>query len=333
MWFVHRIVSVFFFALLGFGVHAEQWASPIEKKYEAINPELFQEVLSARQLLDSWQGQALKLYLAEVRLAAVIKADPLFAPAYKEYARFHIMARSARAPLGGGDELSPAESAILQALNFDPDYAEAYILLGHFYTTISRFDDAAAALQNAAIIGTQSPWLHLRLAELAQSQGDNEEALQSYYLTLEHTAADPRAHAKALAGITRIYETVGDYDSANKSYLAELAYAPDDAAGWGRYSSFLLFAYNDVDAAIEKARKALLLENSQNARFVLSCALYAKWAMLEAKAGVSSAAQGLFNEALAIYPYPKRAMREMSRYPSTAVAAAALAKFVGVQEQ
>lgn len=66
---------------------AEEWVSPIDKKYLAKNPELFSKFDQARDILDSWSGQREKLTKADTLLREILKEDPEYAPAYREFGR------------------------------------------------------------------------------------------------------------------------------------------------------------------------------------------------------------------------------------------------------
>ena len=66
---------------------ANEWVSPIDKKYLSKDPELFSKFDQARELLNSWGGQREKLKKADGLLREILEKDAEYAPAYREYGR------------------------------------------------------------------------------------------------------------------------------------------------------------------------------------------------------------------------------------------------------
>lgn len=303
---------------------ANEWVSPIDKKYLAKNPALFSKFDQTRELLNSWAGQREKLKRADRLLREILEKDSKFAPAYREYGRFYIMAGYVNEDNFRDGSLNPSEASILKSLEIEPDYADSYVLLGHLYTNMKRYDDAEKALQKAEKIGTETPWLQLNWADLLEKRGDYKSAMKRYQYIVKKGTSNRKAYASALSGVTSIHWYMGEYDKANKGYQRELEYSPNNAWTWGNYASYLLFTYDDVDGSIEKGRKAIEIMNYGMGRFTLGCALYTKWAMLKDNPVTKLQAQKYFDEAWAIYPYPKRVIEKTKKYPYTRITSIAL---------
>jgi tetratricopeptide (TPR) repeat protein len=261
-------------------VLAEEWASPIDIAYSTKNPELFSNISRAREILDSWRGQREKLIEADLLLKSVIEKDANFAPAHREYGRLYIMAGYINDGNFKEEHISPAEASILKSIEIEPNYADSYVLLGHFYTNINKYNDARIALTKAEKIGTNIPWLHLNWADLNIKQKQYAEAIKRYQYILETGTSNKKAYASALNGSTKVYWHLKQYTKANEAYKKSITHEPNNAWNWGNYSSFLLFGYNDVDGAIVNGQKAINIMDYGMGRFILACALYTKWALL-----------------------------------------------------
>ena len=314
-----------FFSFMAF---ANEWVSPIDKKYLAKDPVLFSKFVQTRELLNSWSGQREKLKSADSLLREILEKDSEFAPAYREYGRLYIMAGHVNSDNFRDGSLNPSETSILKSLDIEPGYADSYVLLGHLYTKMKRYDEAEKALQKAEKIGTDIPWLQLNWADLLKKRGDYKSAMQRYQNVLQKGTSNRKAYANALSGVTTMHWYMKEYDEANKGYKKQLEYSPNDAWKWGNYASFLLFTYKDVDEAIEKGRKAIQIMNYGMGRFTLGCALYTKWAMLNDNPVTALQAQQYFDEAWALYPYPDKVIRETQKHSYTRITSTALSKWL-----
>ena len=307
---------------------ANEWVSPIDKKYLSKDPELFSKFDQARELLNSWGGQREKLKKADGLLREILEKDAEYAPAYREYGRLYIMAGYVNYNSFKEGSLNPSEASILKSLEIDPDYADSYVLLGHLYTKMKRYDEAQKALQKAEELGTEIPWLQLNWADLLKKRRDYKSAMQRYQYITQKGTSNRKAYANALSGITTMHWYLKEYDEAKKGYQKELEYSPNDAWTWGNYSSYLLFTYKDVDGSIEKGRKAIQIMDYGMGRFTLGCALYTKWAMLKDNPATTLQAQQYFDEAWATYPYPEKVIEKTQKYSYTKVTSAALNKWL-----
>lgn len=323
-----KYLITFSLLLLSIAVSAGEWVSPIDKKYLTKNAELFSKFNQVRELLNSWGGQSEKLQQADSLLREILEEDSEYAPAYREYGRLYIMAGYINYDNFKEDSLNPSEASILKSLEIEPEYADSYVLLGHLYTKMKRYDEAHKALIKAEEIGTRTPWLQLNLADLLKKRGDYNLAMQRYQYVVKNGTPNRKAYANALNGVTTMHWYMKEYDEANRGYIKQLEYSPNDAWTWGNYSGFLLFTYNDVDGAIEKGRKAIQIMNYGMGRFTLACALYTKWAMLKDNPATKPKAQQYFDEAWAIYPYPERVIEKTQKYAYTRITSTALNKWL-----
>ncbi|MBK8187403.1 MAG: hypothetical protein IPK77_09310 [Cellvibrio sp.] len=303
---------------------ADDWVSPIDKKYSQKNVQLFQIFNEARALLDGWQGQRVLLVNANALLLEVLNKDPNFAPAHREYGRLFIMSGLINSNNIVKENLDVAETSILKSIEIEPAYADSFVLLGHLYTVTKKYSDAEVALKKAEEIGTETPWLDLNWADLLVHQAKYLAAITRYEKVIQSNTANRKAYLSALSGITDVYYNIGDYNKVNDSYKKQIAYDPKSAWVRGNYAGFLLFTFNDVDGAIKNAEQALEIMNYGLGRFTLACALYTKWAQLKSDPVTSTQAQVFFEKAWAIYPNPQAVIDGTRSYPYTKVTAIAL---------
>lgn len=312
---------------------ASDWTSPTDARYRDQDPDLFEKVVQARQILDTWRGQTNKLRASVRLLNAVLETNDAFAPAYREYARAVIMAGVINSDKFREGSLEQAERLIELALELEPEYADAYVLLGHVYTEMGHYFDATQALETAERIGTRNPWLQLNWGTLLLAEQKTEDALRRFRRVAEAKPDNRKVYASALSGITSSYKRMGEYEKARDAYEKQIAFEPESAWQWGNFASFLLFTYGDVDLAIEKARMALQLMDYGMGRFVLASALYTKWAMIRDDPDNDNDAERYFEEAWSLYPYPKRVIREAARHPRTLVTARYLSQWIQENEE
>lgn len=326
-----KVLLVIIILLPSFYTYSNDWVSPIDKKYTNKDPELFSKFDEARELLNSWRGQRDKLQKAGRLLQEIVEKDAEYAPAYREFGRLYIMSGFINSDNYRKGSLSPSETAILRSIEIEPDYADSYVLLGHLYTNMKRYDEAGMALKKAEEIGTETPWLPLNWADLLKKRKKYNEAMERYQYVVNSGTKNRKAYTSALEGVTTMYRYMGQYDKANAGYLDEINYEPDNAWKWGNYSSFLLFTYNDVDDAIKNGEKALSIMNYGMGRFILGCALYTKWAMLKDNPATALLAQQYFDKAWQLYPYPEKVINKTKKYTYTKITALALEKWLAGQ--
>lgn len=300
---------------------ASDWISPIDKKYQQKNQDLFNKFIKTRDLVSSWRGQNEKLVAADKQLREILEDDSNYAPVYREYGRLYMMAGYINSNKFNEGSLDLSEKSILTAIEIEPNYADAYVLLGHLYTQMKKNKEAQSALERAESIGTKSPWLDLNWANLLVEQGQYNKALQRYINVLAGKTSDKKAYLSALNGLTKVYEVSGDYENAKSYFIKQLEYEPESAWILGNYASFLLFSYGDIEEAIENSKKALKIMSYEMGEFILACALYTKWAVLLDSSTEKNDAQKYFDEAWLIYPYINDVIEKTKSHKHTNVAA------------
>lgn len=223
----------------------------------------------AMELLDAWRGDGDRLDQAQVLLNAVLADEPDSAEAHREYARFFIMS--------GFDQA--AEQSINNALAINPKFAEAYVLLGHLYTSNGDFERGREALEKAEQIGTHDLWLHANWADLLMKQGDLDGATLRYERVLASGHKQRKVHIAAIEGLIDISIRQLKMERADQLHQLSIKTDPDSAWLYGNYGNFLMARIGDIEGAIVQYRKALDRMQYGNARSGLAAALYTKWAM------------------------------------------------------
>jgi tetratricopeptide (TPR) repeat protein len=314
--------------LLSLTAYADEWISPIDKKYESQNRQLFEQVLKARELLDSTSGPEGKLKKADDLLRVVLEKSPRFAPALREYGRLYIMSGQVNSNNFRPGGVSPAEASILKSIAIEPNYADSYVLLGHLYTNMNRDAEAQIALETAEKIGTKNPWLNLNWADLLVKRQQYTEAIPRYQIVVDRKSKTKSIHSSALFGLAMTYWHLNQFDKAKEMHKKVIAYDPNNAWNWSNYASFLLYSFNEPDAAIFNARKALTIKDYDAARFILACALYTKWANLQQTNKLKNDAQKYFDEAISLYPNLEDVVANTEQFSSTKITASELTKYL-----
>lgn len=263
---------------------ASPWVSYIDKKYEQRNKALFDKFAQARELLNQSDYGYKNVYKAQALLDEIIKADRKFAPAHREYARFLIMTGQWVDENNPRSKVSWPEATIQRALKLEPDYADAYVLLGHVYNLLGMYGEAFQVLSKAAQMGTEIPWLALNFADLYEAIDKDSLALTIYLNVAERGTPNKSAYVQAVLGAADTYWGLRELEKADAMYTQLLDY--DDTIGsvWAQYSRFSLLANEDVDTAIAAGVNAVERFNSGYHRNILALAMYTKWAFLQADA-------------------------------------------------
>ena len=323
---MHRALLLILLLAFSSILSAVELPSPVDIKYKNKNPALYARFDEARSLLDGWRGQQEILSKAYQILSEITTSDRDYAPAYREFGRLYIMAGYINRDNFEPGGLRRSESVILKSIQIEPNYADAYVLLGHLYTQMGRYDEAKAALEKGEKIGTVSPWLHLNWADLLREQGDEQKALQRYLEVINAGTENKKAFGTAIEGVIRYFEGVGQYDKADDWYKKQLAYEPSNAWAWGNYASFLLFSRGDAENAIKNAETAISIMDYGMGRFILACALYTKWTAALKNNSKIEAAQALFDRAYKLYPDIDSVIDETMKHASTKETATKLAE-------
>lgn len=252
--------------------------SPIDAKYQKKNPELYASFDQARQIIngDRYGGDS-TLDNASSLLSAILFQDEEFAPAHREFGRLLIMRGVHRMPSAAPDEMNPVEKSITRAIEIEPEYADAYVLLGHYYTIVRRFPEAEVALARAEEIGTDLPWLELNLADLYARQGQAEKAMALNLEVAEEGTENRKAYGMALYRVSQHYQNNGQYPEADYWHKKLLEHDPENAWSWGNYAAFRIYFMGDYEGAISNGERALALKDYQMVKDVLAVAWYCKW--------------------------------------------------------
>ena len=264
--------------LFSFSVSSQEWISPTDTKYQKSHPELFQAFTEARSELDTWRGEQSKLRNAHSILNKILEENDKFAPAYREYGRLLIRAGMINSQSYSSGRLSSAESSIKYALELDPDYADAYVLLSYLYIVQGNVSQARDALNKAEKIGTNSPWFNINRARLYDKIGNEKLAAKHYELVLQSDTTNKRAIHGAASGLATIYANSGMKEKTIEMHEKIIALEPESAWAWGNYATEILYRFGLIDEAIAKGEKALSLMNYGLARRNLAVAYCTKWA-------------------------------------------------------
>lgn len=279
------------------------WATDIDMKYERQYPELYADYVQARKWLNDTSSIRNARSAAHSKLAGILRKNPKFAPAYIEMARYELK----EGYLNSSNylfnnyahrTLDEAEIHLQKAVLLEPEYADAYVLLGFVYTHAQRYSEAHIAFFKAAEIGTGNPWLTYNFAILVDMQGKSEEAYKRYKQLIESDMKVPGAVSAAYGGAINYLVRNADYDQADTYYQERLALFPDAAFTYGNYAMFTLRYKYDYEKAIELARKSLSMRNYGYGREYLAAALVTKWYELKSQPGQSEEAEKAFKEAL-----------------------------------
>lgn len=325
-----RLISFFVIVFVSSICNASTWVSPIDKKYQTSFPELYKKYDNARKALDKHRGRREQLIEAKKSLDEVLIKEGAFAPAYREYARLFMKAGHTGLGNFQAGVLGSAEAALLEAIRIEPEYADAYVLLGHLYTNTESYAKAEGSLKRAEKIGTELPWFHLNYADLLKDLGRLDEALPHYMSVINSDTDNRNAYSYALLGAALHYKVKGNFAESEKWFIKYTSY-DQSAWGWGEYTRFLIFSVGNTDKAIETGEKALSIMQYGLGRLNLACAYYAKWAELVEHD--STSAQIYFDKASALIEDKNRVVRKMSQYNTTRMAAMKLAKKLDEQKR
>lgn len=315
-------ICLFLFCLSTGGVHAAGPLSPVEAKYQAEYPALFEKYSKAVTLIESPGRNPAGLKEANVLLGEIIKANLNFAPAYVAYARLTFLLGFDPGQLSNNLRPSYAEgttdrvqAAARQALNLEPSYADAYLPIAFAHIYWGEFEQARQALQMADALGSKSPWLYLYNAKILFGERKYDAAKLLYQFVLDQEVTDKSAYHHALFELANSYRFSRGYDEAEVWYLKAIDYAPRPSH-LNTYASFLIYIRTDFDKAIEVGRRSMELETTYFTNFITGIAYYAKASTIEAESG-EYAAQPYLDTATEIFPEMLTAMSQLGNHRNT----------------
>ncbi|MFE6869518.1 tetratricopeptide repeat protein [Kitasatospora sp. NPDC057692] len=130
--------------------------------------------------------------------------------------------------LGHLERFAEAEAVFLQALDHDPDDAEAHTGLGFVLLALERDAEAETAFRRAVHHDPADAHAHLCLGGILEDAGRLEEAEAAYRRALQHK--DRLGHggiAGVLTALGDVLSTTGRPEEAEAAYRQALHYAPD----------------------------------------------------------------------------------------------------------
>jgi cytochrome c-type biogenesis protein CcmI len=135
-------------------------------------------------------------------------------------------------------------SGLIEHLQTNPDDAAGWILLGHSYRSLARYDRAAQAYHKAMALGRNEPELAAMYEEtlaMAGPQPAQEPAtgLLDRILQLQAQLADNPNDAEAWAALGRAYSLMNKYADAVQAYAKATAQITDSADLWADYADAL----------------------------------------------------------------------------------------------
>ena len=181
------------------------------------NMEAYNDYLVGRAYVNSrvagWQNQAIESF------SAAIEKDPDFAPPYAGIA----VALSITAP-NSDDRWDEAERMVKNALQLDPELAEAHAALGLFHLTRPQpdFEASINALQRAIEFDPSIPIAYNWLASSLNELGRNAESDAVQDKGLEVDPLNP----SLTVNVANRYKRLGDFDRAEQ-LMRRLTHLPE----------------------------------------------------------------------------------------------------------
>jgi len=290
------------------------WYSATDEEYRIIDPRNYSLYQTARTIIDNDNGIAYNLSEAKRFIDLVLNRNPDFAPIYVEKARYLIKYHfntSSFYSVGVGE----TEKALKKAIEIAPDYADAYVLLGHFYTLIDDLNTAEENLIKAKKLGSQSPWLRLNYASLLQKKGQVKEAHRINLEVAKEKPTNRNAYAAAADFTASYFADNGEIGEAEKWYKVLLEIKPY-AYSHNTVTHFYVFKKYDIDRALELALKAKTIFRNWYNRKLLACAFYAQWDIYSEKYG-DEVAEHYYKDAEENYPYLEDILATLWASPKT----------------
>lgn len=306
---IAAIVTMSMVSILTYQV-ANAWPSAIDDKYKKVDPSLYARYDEARNLLDKYSGESAFLELGQQRLLYVLRKDPKFSPAYMQLARLAIMADNDG---NGSRGYEVAADLNRKAIDIEPRYADAWVLMGYIDAHLGKHNDAQAAFEKAEEIGTANPWLQINRAEEYLMTDRDSDALRTLDKIDIATMDNKKAQMSTAEMYVWYYKRADDLKNTETWYRRQLAIDPNYAWGYGNYAGFLVWYKGDFAEAEKQARAGLAIMDYGEGEETLAAALYASWASSPANARK----QSIFNEAFSIDPDVLGMATKFEKYSAT----------------
>jgi tetratricopeptide (TPR) repeat protein len=104
----------------------------------------------------------------------------------------------------------------LKAIRLEPNYENAYVLLGFQYMNDNKLEKAKNSLMKAEKLGSKLPWLDLNWALLYEKENKYNEAEKKYNNVFNSKTTNLYAYYYAFEGLAKLKEKEGDYESIDK---------------------------------------------------------------------------------------------------------------------
>lgn len=318
---INYLRNIFIITYLIFNVaavcSAEEWVSPIDKKYSAKYPHLSEYYTRAKNIMDNYRGNGNELLEAKSLLEKVINEDKDFAPAYKEYSRVVERAGYINGRQYQEGILDLAISIADKSIELEPNYAEAYVFLAFLYTQKKSYTNAEESLKKAESIGTKSPWFNFNWGRLLWYQDKLDDAVSRYKKVVDSNTENKLAYSQSIKGIADVYLEQEKIEDALSWYKRSVDYEPENAWTWGNYGAVLLYRAGDYDEAIKVYKKALEKMEYGLAKTQYADALYAKWASIMMESGDEAEAELYRLKAIEINPDSESAVNNLRKHEAT----------------
>jgi len=199
-----------------------------------------------------------------------IHKDPTFAPAYLGVAAAYERFGTVFVGLPPQETRPKAVAAAQKALEFDPDLAEAHVLLGGIYQRQWRWSDAEFEYKRALQLKPNDAGAHVGLADWLMCQGRTDEALTR---SMRARELDPIGVNGSHLGW--IMFEARHYDDAIRELRSDLAVHPDSAmAHW--FLGFVLIEDGRPAEAIPELEKTVSLMNRSSGAIGVLIRAYAR---------------------------------------------------------
>lgn len=234
------------------GVLTETQSLP-EAVYAPASPDLISRHIKARSLLE--RGVRSDTDLAIQEFKAILRADSAFAPAAAGLAECYLQI------LENQWErnlvfLRLAQDACIRAIQTDPNYAEAFMLLGRVYLKRGDFKHAEEQFKKSLGINPNLDEAWTGLGSVFIHFGLYEPCLQAYEKAL---ALNPSSTSTALSR-AMILIGLRRYSQAEREIDRMMAFYPDDAY-LSTFMALIHFYQEDLERAGKEIRRGLTAES------------------------------------------------------------------------
>lgn len=248
------------------------------------------------------------LWKAKYMLDRIIVATPDYAPAHYQLGRIFFKANQ------GEKGLKAATESAMTAITFDPEFADAYILLGHVLLHQKKYKESAKQFVIAENKGTKNLWLYSRWGELHKEKKEVKQAAEK----LEKVVAMPLSNKNnndaiiyAYSELIGIYKGLKKWGDIERLYNARIEKFPKNNCYKAHYANYLIDNLKELDKAelmATDARNAGCADRSLTTP-ILAKVLYLRWSLLDptSKKGLIA-----FSRAKAISPVDPRLLYNLA---------------------